>query len=147
LRKNSSEKTIQVTTTLTVSDYEVIKKLSAKTGHPIASILRKHILEGMSLEKTKDDIDFIRKQLRDELEIAFEKRMNRIIKLLIKIGSLTYPAAYYTAMLGAAMSARHKLNYHQMLDDAKREGARYLGVANEAVDLAYGEMSNFNTEV
>ena len=147
MRKNSSEKTIQVTTTLTVSDYEVIKKLSAKTGHPIASILRKHILEGMSLEKTKDDIDFIRKQLRDELEIAFEKRMNRIIKLLIKIGSLTYPAAYYTAMLGAAMSARHKLNYHQMLDDAKREGARYLGVANEAVDLAYGEMSNFNTEV
>ena len=146
MRKSSSEKTVQATTTLTTKDYQAIKKLSAKTGEPIASIMRKHILEGMSLEKSKDDIDFICKQLRDELEIAFERRMNRIIKLLIKIGSICYPLAYYNTMLGAALSTGHDLNYHEMFADAKRDGARYLGVADGAVDLAFEEMMRFDDE-
>jgi len=124
-----------------------LDKMAVKLNVSTGELVRRFVAKGMGIEKTKDDIDFIRKQLRDELEIAFEKRMSRIIKLLIKIGSLTYPAAYYTTMLGAAMSARHKINYHQMLDDAKREGAKYLGVPNEAVDLAYEEMTKFSTDL
>ena len=124
-----------------------LDKMAVKLNVSSSELIRRFVSQGMGIEKTKDDIDFIRKQLRDELEIAFEKRMSRIIKLLIKIGSMTYPMAYYNAMLGAAMSARHKLNYHEMIEDAKKEGARYLGVANEAVDLAFEEISQFNIDV
>ncbi|MCL2234815.1 MAG: hypothetical protein FWB98_00035 [Defluviitaleaceae bacterium] len=138
---------IKRSVTFTPTMLKQLDTLAVKYGTSTSQLIRNIIEKGLVLEKSKEDIDFIRKQIREELEIAFDKRMGRIIKLLIKIGSLTYPAAYYTAMLGAAMSARHKLNYHQMLEDAKREGARYLGVSNEAVDLAYDEMSRFNTDV
>jgi len=138
MRKN--EKTIQVTTTLTQKDYHTLKKLSAKTGEPIAQIMRTHILDGLTIEKSKDDIDFIRKQLREELEIAFEQRMSRIIKLLIKIGGMAYVSAYYSAMMTAAMTTEVDLDYRELIENAKREGAKALGIRSEAVDELFEEM-------
>jgi len=115
----------------TEAQYQKVEGITKKRGTTMSEAYRFLVEQQLSTEAIKNDTDFIRKQLREELEIAFDKRMGRIIKLLIKIGSLTYPAAYYTAMLGAAMSARHKLNYHQMLEDAKREGAKYHTSTNK----------------
>ena len=140
MKKNTN---IKRSVSFTPETLKQLDTMATKQGIPTSQLIRQLVDKGMTIEKSKEDIDFIRKQLRDELEIAFEKRMSRIIKLLIKIGSIAYPMAYYNTMMGAAMSTRHKLNYHQMLDDAKKQGARYLGVGNEAVDLAFEEMVKF----
>ena len=143
MAQRNSEKTIQVSTTLTLADYEAIKKLSAKTGKPISAIMRQHILDGMSIEKSKDDIDFIRKQILEELEIAFEARMNRIIKLLIKIGTLTYPMAHFNAMVIAATAKKQGINYRKLLEDAQKEGAYKLNIQSDAVDLMFDRINEF----
>jgi len=130
----------------TETQFQKVEAIAKKRGTTISETYRFLVEQQLSTEAIKSDTDFIRKQLRDELEIAFEKRMNRIIKLLIKIGSICYPLAYYNTMLGAALSAGHDLDYHQMLANAKRDGARYLGVANEAVDVAFVEMFKFDTD-
>lgn len=139
-RKNP---TVQLTVKMKQSDYDALRKLSIKTQQPMSQLVRQFIAQGMSLEKTKDDIDFIRKQIREELEIALEKRMSRIIKLLIKNGSMIYPMAYYSTMLTAIVSKSQGVNYRDLLEDAKKEGARYLDVDSESIDRAFEEMMRF----
>ena len=128
---------------------DTLKKLdamSAKRGVSTSQLVREFVDAGMRIEKTKDDIGFIRKQIREELEMAFEARMSRIIKLLIKQGAMIYPMAYYNAMMGAAMSKRNNIDFHKMIEEGKKKGAKYLGVVSEVVDLAFEEIMNIITE-
>jgi len=139
----SKIKNIKRSVSFTAETIKQLETIAAKKGIPTSSVIREFIDRGLTLETSKSDIDFIRSQIREELEIALDPRINRIIKLLIKQGIMIYPMAYYNAMLGAAMSSRNNINYHQMLEDSKKKGAAYLGVASDAVDLAFEEMMNF----
>ena len=120
-----------------------LDSMAAKQGVPTSTLIRKFIDQGMSVEKTKDDIDFIRKQIREELEIAFENRMSRIIKLLIKIGVMVYPVAYYNTMLAKDMAEAQGLKHKDYMEAAKKEGAKALAIESEAVDTLYDEINKF----
>jgi len=121
-----------------------VEMLAKRRSETLSDTYRFLISQQLSTEALKNDTDFIRKQIREELEIALEKRMTRIIKLLIKIGCMVFPMVYYNAMLGLVISGQHKINYYEMLEDAKKKGARYLGVESDAVDLMFKEMMEFD---
>jgi len=142
----STKKNImQLSVKMTRKDFDALQKLAVKTDQPMAQVVRQFIAQGMEIEKTKDDIDFIRRQLREELEMALDRRMSRIIKLLIKIGSMSYVSAYFNAMIGSILlTPKKNVSYRQLIEDAKREGAKALGVQNDAVDQLFEDMNKFD---
>jgi len=123
--------------------------VATKQGIATSELIRRFIDQGMTVEKSKDDIDFVRRQIREEIEMAFEKRMERMIKLQVKIGIMSYTSAYFNALIGGTLAKTAQAkgfnsNYHKMLEDAKKAGAAAMGARSEAVDELFRQMSDFN---
>jgi len=141
----NNDPTVQITVKIKKSKHRTLEKLAVKTEKSLAQLVRDYIDQGMGIDKTMDDIDLIRKYIREELEAGMDQHMSRIIKLLIKHGCMIYPMAYFSAMMSSAMAAEQNINYDDLLESAKKEGAKYLGIGSDAVDIAYKEMSAFST--
>lgn len=46
--------------------------LSIKLHIPTSELIRRYVEQGISVDKNKDDIDFIRKQIREELNSVMD---------------------------------------------------------------------------
>lgn len=138
MKQNSNAKTVQVTTTILSKDYESLKALSAKTHKPMSEIIREYIINGMSIDKNKDDIDFIRKQIREELNSVMDGYMNRLIKLLIRIGTMTITMCFFTSKLLYVLMKKYKdtVDYDTMFNESKKKSATFLGIKDESIDDA-----------
>ena len=64
---------------ITHEKMEQLNIISSKRNIPTSVLIREFIDKGISIEKTKDDIAFIRKQIREELETVIGKEMSRVI--------------------------------------------------------------------
>lgn len=115
-----------------------LDKLSVKLHISTSELIRKYVEEGMSVDKSKDDIDFIRKQIREELNSVMDGYMNRIIKLLIRIGTMTITMCFFTSRLLYVLVAKHidKVNYDSMFNDAKKKAGAFLGIKDKSIDEA-----------
>ena len=102
--------------------------------------MRELIEKGLRIEKTKEDMDFIRMQIRNELDSTMEPYLNRIIKLQIKIGTMSVLSAMAGARLLSKVNFKSGLTYHEVLEDAKREAAAYLRVKEERMDYVQHRM-------
>jgi hypothetical protein len=142
----TKEKTVQITVKVSQSDYESLQRLSSKQYKPLAEIVRGFIKDGMDVSRSKEDIDFIRKQLREELELALKPQMGRLAKLLLRIGMMTVAFCYFNARLIHAItpSEREKRNYEHMMTEAKHNAAAYLNIRDAGVDAAFREFEENN---
>ena len=131
-----TEPTQQLSVKLKPRDYEALQMLSAKTHKPMSEIARSYILQGMGVEKTKDDIDFIRKQIREEIYACMDGYQNRIIKLLVKIGTLTVSMCFFTSKLLYILLAGRKdrIPYDDMFNEAKKKTGAFLGLKDSSID-------------
>lgn len=120
--------------------YEAIDSLAAKRHIKPAALMRELIEKGLSIEKTKEDMDFIRSQLRKELEDVLEPYMTRIIKLNVKIGTMSVLSAMAGARLLSKINFKSGLTYHEVLEDTKKEAAAYLRVKEERMDYTLHRM-------
>ena len=120
--------------------YEVIDSLAAKKHIKPAALMRELIEKGLSIEKTKDDMDFIRMQIRKELQDVMEPYMNRIIKLEVKIGTMSVMSAMAGARMLSKVNFKSGLTYHEVLEDVKKEAAAYLRVKEERMDYTLHRM-------
>jgi len=136
---SKSERTEQVTVKFRKRDYESLKLLSAKTHKPMAELIRNYVDRGMNTDKTKNDIDFIRTQIREELRYVMDGYMNRLIKLLIKIGTMAVSMCYFTSKLlfiTYRSKFKDKADYDEMFTDAKKKAAAFLGMKDASIDEA-----------
>ena len=110
----------------------------------MAELVRSFISQGMTIEKSKDDIDFIRKQIREELSSVMSSYMNRIIKLLVRVGVMTVSMCFFTSKLLYILVSRHKdkVDYDVMLSDSKRKAAAYLSLRDEEIEKAFQQIMN-----
>ena len=120
--------------------YEAIDSLAAKRHIKPAALMRELIEKGLSIEKTKEDMDFIRSQLRKELEDVLEPYMTRIIKLNVKIGTMSVLSAMAGARMLSKINFKSGLTYHEVLEDTKKEAAAYLRVKEERMDYTLHRM-------
>lgn len=74
----TQEKTIQITIKVKESIYQELVKYAARSGRPPAEIVRGFIDKRMNIEGYKEDIDFIRKNIR---EGEFKKEIRRILNV------------------------------------------------------------------
>jgi hypothetical protein len=141
----TSENSIQITVKINPGDYESLQKLSAKTYHPMSEIVREFIKRGLDVTRSKDDIDFVRKQLREELDIALKPQINRIVKLLMRIGMMTISFCYFTSkIVHLFVPIRDRKSYEELMAECKHNAAAYLNMRDSVLDAAFREFDENN---
>jgi len=140
------EKTIQITVKVSKSDYESLQKLAAKKHWPMAQIIRQFIKDGLDITRSKEDIDFIRKQLREELEIILKPQSNRLLKMMMRVGMMSTAFCYFTSKLAYMFVPFEEagISYEDVLTEAKHNAAAYLNIRDAGLDAAFREFDENN---
>ena len=140
------ETTVQITAKVSQSDYESLQRLSSKRHIPLAEIVRGFIKDGMDITRSKEDIDFIRKQLREELEIILKPQSNRLVKMMMRIGMMTVAFCYFNSKLAYMFVPfeENGISYEDLLAEVKQNAAAYLNIRDASVDAAFKEFDENN---
>ena len=139
-------KTVQITVKISQSDYESLQRLSSKRYVPLAQIVRGFIKDGMDITRSKEDIDFIRKQIRDELGIALKPQFSRLAKLMLRIGMMTVSFCYFNSKLIYMLVPFEErgISYEHLLAESKHNAAAYLNIRDAGLDAAFREFEENN---
>ena len=139
------EQTVQITVKVRQGEYESLQKLAAKTHRPMAEIVRGYIKGGMDIERSKEDIDFIRKQIREELDIMLRPQINRLAKLLMRIGMMTISFCYFNSkIVHRFVPFTDRVSYEELLAECKHNAAAYLNMRDASLDAAFREFDENN---
>ena len=139
------EQTVQITVKVRQSEYESLQKLGTKTHKPMAEIIRGFIKAGMDIERSKEDIDFIRKQIREELEIMLKPQINRLAKLLMRIGMMTVSFCYFNSkIVHLFVPIKDRTSYEELMSECKHNAAAYLNMRDASLDAAFREFDSNN---
>lgn len=120
--------------------YQEIDALAAKRKMKPAALMRALIEKGLRIEKSKEDIDFIREQIREELEQQLDPYLNRIIRLQVKTGTMAVASAMASTRLLSKVQLKSGATYHEMLEDVKKEAGAYMRVKEERMDYTIHRM-------
>ncbi len=114
--------------------HKQLKKLADREMISTSELIRQMIDKSLSVQAMKDDMDYIRSNIRAELESYLKPQVNRIIKCVIK-GGITSSAGYYlTAKTLAAFVPPHLRNeYETSLIESKKLGVAHMQVKDNKV--------------
>ena len=112
----------------------------------MSELIRSYVKDGLKINSSKEEIDFIRLQIREELNSVMSGYMNRIIKLLVRIGTMTIAMCFFTSkVLYMLLSPyKEKIDYDDILSNAKKKAAAYLSLRDEEVEKAYKNVMGDN---
>ena len=112
--------------------------IAAKRHITSSELIREYIDKGMNVDKTASDIDFIRKQIREELEIMIKPQINRLAKLLMRIGMMTVSFCYFTSkIVHLFVPLSERTSYEELIGQCKHDAAAYLNMRDSALDAAF----------
>ena len=63
---------------------DALDKLSAKSNLNKSELIRNFVAEGLTLQTTRDDLEFICKVISKQIEVTLKKDIERIVSLIIK---------------------------------------------------------------
>ena len=112
--------------------------IAAKQHITTSELVRGYIDKGMNIDKTVSDIDFIRSQIREELDIMLKPQINRLAKLLMRIGMMTVSFCYFTSkIVHLFVPLEERTSYEELLSTCKHDAAAYLNMRDSALDAAF----------
>jgi hypothetical protein len=119
--------------------------IAAKRHIPVSELIRDYIDKGMNIDKTASDIDFIRKQIREELDIMLKPQINRLAKLLMRIGMMTISFCYFTSkIVHLFVPFTDRVSYEELMRECKHNAAAYLNMRDASLDAAFREFDENN---
>lgn len=77
--------------------YEIIAKMAAKENTSDSEIVRKYFLEGIKLQVSDDNIDFITNIIRTQLKDVMQPNVDRICSLIAKTCVSSAQSSFLTA--------------------------------------------------
>lgn len=130
---------------LSSQTYEALQKVAAVQGKPVSELIRKYISDGLNVDKTASDIDFIRKQIREELDLMLKPQVNRLAKLLMRIGMMTVSFCYFNSKLVHYFAPLdERVGYEELMSECKHNAAAYLNMRDATLDAAFREFDEGN---
>jgi uncharacterized Rossmann fold enzyme len=122
-----------------------INSVAAKRHITASELIRDYIDKGMNIDKTATDIDFIRKQIREELSIMLKPQINRLAKLLMRIGMMTISFCYFNSkIVHRFVPFTDRVSYEELMSECKHNAAAYLNMRDAALDIAFKEFDENN---
>ncbi|HRC81216.1 MAG TPA: hypothetical protein PLF27_07505 [Sedimentibacter sp.] len=109
------------------STQEQIKKLAKKSGISEAEATRRLIKKGLAIEWADENIDFLTKIIRDQLEIVLKPSVERICSLASKTGHMSATAAFLNvqALMDLVPVERRK-DVRPMYENARKKAVEYM---------------------
>ena len=126
------EKTVQITVKVKESTYQNLTKYAIKSGRPLAEIVRGFIDKGMNIEGYREEIDLIRKNIREEINAILKPQTERLIKLFLK-GGIAGTAGYFlnAAALSEFVVPERQREFEDVLIRAKKLSVQYFKMPSE----------------
>ena len=146
--KNSAKKNTAVKRSidLTPETLDSLKRTAAAQHTTVSEIIRKYIDQGLNVDKTKGDIDFIRTNIREELDLIIKPQINRLAKMLMRIGVMTISSCFFTSkIVYHFVPFSDKEAYDKLMKEAKHNAAAYLSVRDSTLEEAFKEFDKNNT--
>ncbi|MDR1321175.1 MAG: ribbon-helix-helix protein, CopG family [Gracilibacteraceae bacterium] len=120
--------------------------IAAKRHIPVSELIRDYIDKGMNIDKTVSDIDFIRRQIREELGVMLKPQINRLAKLLMRIGIMSISLCYFNSKLVHIFApVRDRTSYEELMAECKHNAAAYLNMRDATLDAAFREFDENNS--
>ena len=112
--------------------------IAAKRHITTSEFIRDYIDKGTNIDKTAADIDFIRKQIREELDLMLKPQINRLAKLLMRIGMMTVSFCYFTSKIVHLFAPfTDRISYEELMGQCKHDAAAYLNMRDATLDAAF----------
>lgn len=113
---------------------EDMKKLAAVRGVFVSDIVREFVEKGLAVDGYKSDIDFITEIIHKELKEVLEPQINRIVKMLMKIGKVSAGTMYSNLSLIQLISDDDQEAFYEMVNRSLRLGVEYMKKKDVEVD-------------
>ncbi len=114
---------------------ETLEKWAIKEGVTISELIREFIVKGMSIGSYKEEIDFIRQQIREEISMQLKPAIDRLVKITVKSGIVS-AAGYFlcaSALSEFVHPARQK-EYEEVLAESKKLGVYYFRLPSKEAE-------------
>lgn len=113
---------------------EDMEKLAAARGISVSDIVREFVEKGLAVDGYKSDIDFITEIIHKELKEVLEPQINRIVKMLMKIGKVSAGTMYSNLSLIQLISDEDQEAFYEMINRSLRLGVEYMKKKDVEVD-------------
>ncbi len=114
---------------------EEMEKLAAIRGLTVSDIVREYVEKGLIVDGYKNDLDFITEIIHRELKEVMEPQINRIVKLLMKIGKASAGTMYSNLKLVQLVTDEDEQAYFDMVNKSLRLGVEYMKKKDVEVDM------------
>ncbi len=78
--------TVHLTLRISSDENAALTALAAQKNCTRSELIRQFVKQGLSVEGTRDSIDFIRENIHDEISAICQPQFERLAKLIAKIG-------------------------------------------------------------
>lgn len=130
---------------ITDEQYKKLQHLSLQNNNNISETLRELMDRQLNVTAAKEDIDFIRGQIREELALQLRPNTDRIMKMLMRIGMMAVTFSYFTSkIIYYFVPFTDKKPHDELMAEAKKNAAAYLSMRDETLDRAYKEFKENN---
>lgn len=132
IKKPTQKRSINFTT----ETLETLDKLAAKNHTTTSELVRGYVEKGLSIEGSREDIDFIARIIRqeitavyhvDEIKAIADHDTDRLAKMLMKIGKIN--GAIFFLLIKVLMNLANEGSeddFDQMLSEAVKLGVDYM---------------------
>ena len=108
----------------------------AKTRHlSLSDYVRRTLEDGASVDGCKNDIDFIRRHIREELSNIINPKIERIVKLVVKSGIVSAAGYFLNAeMLAEFIPVSRQRELQDVLLESKKKGVVYFRLTDQELE-------------
>jgi len=125
-----------------------IQKLAALRNVSVSDIVREYVKKGLAIDSYKEDTDLIAEIVRQELKEILEPQINRIVKMLMKIGKVSAGTMYSNLNLIQQINDQDQQEYFEMISKSLRLGVEYMKKKDTEVDHYLSQGSDvFNDSI
>jgi hypothetical protein len=115
--------------------HEQLTLKAQQENSDVSKCCRRLLEKGVSVEAYKEDINFLTKIIRNELEAIIEPYGNRQIKMIMKVGKATGGTMFTVIKLLLTLLNPNELyTFKELLENAMKLGVEYMKMKDFDID-------------
>lgn len=116
-----------------------LKKLAALRNVYVSDVIREFVKKGLAINSYQEDTDLIREIVREELKDVLEPQINRIVKMLMKIGKAAAGTMYSNLSVIQHIADQDQQEFYEMVNRSLRLGVDYMKKKDIEIDGYLGQ--------
>ena len=123
-----------------------LKKLSALRNVYVSDLVREFVKKGLAINSYQEDTDLIREIVREELKDVLEPQINRMVKMLMKIGKAAAGTMYSNLNVIQHITDQDQQEFYEMVNRSLRLGVDYMKIKDMELDTYLSKIDDIVKE-